>query len=76
MLVSARADERGRDIGTFCVDYKRAQYAFQGASDTQKVELLNDISCFANAIRRSPALRGRSASVRHDENSVNSASHG
>ena len=38
-----------------CVDYKRAQYAFQGASDAQKAELLKDILCFANAFRRSPA---------------------
>ncbi len=76
MLAAACADERSRDIGTFCVDYKRAQYAFQGASDTQNAEWLKDILCFANPFRRSPALRGRSASVRHDENSVNSASHG
>lgn len=38
-----------------CVDYKRVQYAFQGASDAQKAELLKDILCFANAFRRSPA---------------------
>lgn len=38
-----------------CVDYKRAQYAFQGADDAQKAELLKDILCFANAFRRSPA---------------------
>lgn len=38
-----------------CVDYKRAQYAFQGASDAQKAELLKDILCFANAFRRSTA---------------------
>ena len=38
-----------------CVDYKRAQYAFQGAGDAQKAELLKDILCFANAFRRSPA---------------------
>ena len=38
-----------------CVDYKRAQYAFKGANDAQKAELLKDILCFANAFRRSPA---------------------
>lgn len=38
-----------------CVDYKRAQYAFQGADDAQKAELLKDILCFANAFRRSSA---------------------
>ena len=38
-----------------CVDYKRAQYAFKGADDIQKSELLKDILCFANAFRKSPA---------------------
>lgn len=38
-----------------CVDYKRAQYAFQGADDAQKSELLKDVLCFANAFRKSPA---------------------
>lgn len=38
-----------------CVDYKRSQYAFQGADDAQKAELLKDILCFANAFRKSPA---------------------
>ena len=38
-----------------CIDYKRAQYAFQGAEDDQKAELLKDILCFANAFRKSPA---------------------
>ena len=38
-----------------CVDYKRAQYAFQGSEDAQKAELLKDILCFANAFRKSPA---------------------
>lgn len=37
------------------VDFKRDQYAFQGASDHQKSELLKDILAFANAYRRADA---------------------
>ena len=38
-----------------CVDYKRAQYAFQKSEDAKKAELLKDILCFANAFRNSSA---------------------
>jgi hypothetical protein len=34
------------------LDFKRAQYPFEGASDEQKSELLKDILAFANAWRR------------------------
>lgn len=37
------------------LDFKRDQYAFQGASDHQKSELLKDILAFANAYRRTDA---------------------
>lgn len=38
-----------------CVDYKRAQYAFVRGADEQKAELLKDVLCFANSIRKTPA---------------------
>lgn len=37
------------------LDFKRDQYAFQGAGDHQKSELLKDILAFANAYRRTDA---------------------
>ena len=37
------------------LDFKRDQYAFEGADDRQKSELLKDILAFANAWRRSDA---------------------
>ena len=38
------------------LDFKRDQYAFKGASDSAKSELLKDILAFANAWRRSDAF--------------------
>ena len=37
------------------LDFKREQYAFEGASDDEKSELLKDILAFSNAWRRSDA---------------------
>ena len=38
------------------LDFKREQYAFEGASDVDKSELLKDILAFANSWRRSDAF--------------------
>ena len=37
------------------LDFKRDQYPFEGADDSDKAELLKDILAFANAFRRSDA---------------------
>ena len=38
------------------LDFKRDQYAFEGASDSDKSELLKDILAFANSWRRTDAF--------------------
>ena len=37
------------------LDFKRQQYAFEGATDDEKSELLKDVLAFANAWRRNDA---------------------
>lgn len=49
-LTSLLYEEEGTSL-----DFKREQYRFFGASDTDKAELLKDILAFANAWRRSDA---------------------
>src|SRR4051794_7004569 len=38
------------------LDFKRQQYPFEGASDSDKAELLKDVLAFANAWRRADAF--------------------
>jgi len=38
------------------LDFKRQQYHFEGASDSEKAELLKDVLAFANAWRRADAF--------------------
>lgn len=50
LLTSLLFEEEGPSL-----DFKRDQYRFIGATDTEKAELLKDILAFVNAWRRSDA---------------------
>ena len=55
MISEEQIDQLCRYGESNCVDYKRAQYAFIGATDNKKAELLKDVLCFANVFRKTPA---------------------
>lgn len=55
MISEEQIDQLCRYGESNCVDYKRAQYAFIGAADNKKAELLKDVLCFANVFRKTPA---------------------